>query len=223
MTSNHKQTKSDPSLDRFILLMDRYEKFVVLAGKKVRRAPPEKTKAIFLTTDDAHRERMITRLESEISIFEDTLGAGEALEDPARQLWRYLLKRKLVPCSDLFDKITKSDTIQVFGGDLRLLFASLNFFDHISFTLEQIFAETWQSAVSRDQQFVQQLFIDFTAIFSGDIRHTLRPSTPSHLIAEIGTESLLKSDIHIKWMSPLFLNEKVDSIIAIVGITNLEQ
>jgi hypothetical protein len=219
--SNPREQTIDRSFDYFRSLMNRYTDFVTLAGKHVRRAPPEKTEAIFREADEALQLRMIARLESEISIFEDMLGADETLENPARQLWRYFLKRKLVPCSDVLDKITSSDTVQVYGADLRLLFASLNFFDYISFTLEQIFSETWQSAVVRDPQYVQQLFADFTNIFSGEIRNTVKPATPAHLIEELETESLLKSDLIVKWMSPVFQNEKVDCIVAVVGITNL--
>jgi hypothetical protein len=218
--SNSSPAQFASPLDRFLFLMDRYEYFVAKAGTKIRRAPPEKTKAIFLSADQALKERMIGRLKSEISIFEDALGAGESLEDSGRQLWRYLIKRKLVPCSDLFDKISETDTVQVYGCDFRLLFASLNFFDYVSFTLEQIFSETWQSAVVRDPKVIQQLTADFTQIFSGEIRHTVEPSAPSHLIEEIETESLLKSDLHVKWMSPVFSNDKVDCIVSIVGITN---
>jgi hypothetical protein len=220
MESHSSLTLSTAPLDRFLFLMDRYEFFVTQAGKKVRRAPLEKTKAIFLSADQTLKDRMIIRLESEISIFEDSLGAKEALDDSGCQLWRYLLKRKLVPCSDLFDKISKTDTIQVYGGDFRLLFASLNFFDYISFTLEQIFSETWQSAVVRDAKVIQQLGVDFTQIFSGEIRNTVEPSAPPHLIEEVETESLLKSDLHVKWMSPVFANDKVDCVISIVGIIN---
>jgi hypothetical protein len=218
-------SKSNPArsvapIDHFLFLMDRYEYFVAQAGKKIRRAPPERTVAIFTSADQGLKERMIARLESEISIFEDTVVAREPLEDTGRQLWRYLIKRKLVPCSDLFDKISKTDTVQVYGNDFRLLFASLNFFDYISFTLEQIFSETWQNAVVRDPLIIQQLTVDFTQIFSGKIRNTVEPSAPPHLIEEVETESLLKSDLHVKWMSPVFANDKVDCIVSIVGIVN---
>jgi uncharacterized coiled-coil protein SlyX len=218
---NNPQLIPKSAEEHFVSLMDRYEKYVQLAGKKVRRAPPEKTRAIFRDADDAQKERMITRLESEISIFEDTLGAGEPLENGSRQLWRYLLKRRLVPCSDLFDKIGENDTIQVFGADLRLLFASLNFFDHVSFTLEQILAETWQSAVARDAHFVQQLVGDFGALFSSKTRHTIEAKTPPHLVEEVDTESLIKSTLHVKWMSPAYFNDEIECGIFVVGIDNL--
>jgi hypothetical protein len=215
------EIQHDLSFDRFRLLMDRYTAFVAQAGKFVRRAPPEKTEEIFHSADPAQRERMITRLETEISIFEDTLGAGEALENGSRQLWRYLLKRRLVPCSDMFDKISKDDTIQVYGTDLKLQFASLNFFDHVSFTLEQIFSETWQSAVTRDAKVSEGLYVEFTRLFSGEIRHSLNSNSPVHLIEEVDTESLLKSHLRVKWMSPVFLNDKVDSIISVVEVINI--
>ena len=201
--------------------MDQYEKFVGLAGKKVRRAPREKTELIFNLADNEQRERMIRRLETEISIFEDMLEAHEPLENPSRHLWRFLLKSRITPCSDLFDKISKTDTIQVFGRDLRLVFASLNLFDHVSFTLDQIFDETWQTAVKREEKIAQDLYVDFMQMFSGEIRQTTECKTPPHLVEEVGTEELVKSRLHIKWLSPAFSGDTVSCIISMVEIVNL--
>jgi hypothetical protein len=224
MTKVH-ELKSDASFDRIRSLLDRYTDFVTQAGKSVRRMSPAKLEALLRSLEPARLEGMIARLENEISIFEHMIVAKEPLANPARQLWRYLLATKQVPCSDLFDKIKPMDTIQVFGVDHRLLFASLNFYDHVSFTLEQVFCETWHQAVRRDRAVEETLYTLFMRIISGEIRHTMQ-GEPPHLVEEVDTELLLKSDLRVRWISPAFSKEndsKLVSIISVVEIFNHQE
>jgi len=209
------------SSDRIRLLLDRYSNFAAQAGKTVRRATPEKLQTTLLSMDDAQKDRMITRLETEIAVFEEMIRAGESLSNPGRQLWRYLLTTKQVPCSDLFDKIRQTDTIQVFGIDHRLLFASLNFYDYVSFTLEQVFTETWHRAVTRDQRVSEELYKELMMMISGEIRHTVEGKVPSHLVEEVDTELLIKSHLRVKWMSPTFSNEKNPHQMAVIAVVEL--
>jgi hypothetical protein len=221
MTRLH-EIKPDASFDRIRFLLDRYTDFVAQAGKSVRRMPSEKLETLLLIMEAPQRERMIARLENEVSIFENMLSSGESLGNPGRQLWRYLLATKQVPCSDVFDKIKPTDTIQVYGVDHRLLFASLNFYDHVSFTLEQIFCETWHQAVRRDPKVAEQLYTVFMRVISGEVDHTIE-GEPPHLIEEIDTELLLKSDLRIKWISPAFSkenNSKLVSVVSVIEISN---
>jgi hypothetical protein len=210
-----------PSAERIRFLLDRYAAFVAQAGKTVRRASPDKLQSIILSLDDAQKSRMIARLETEISVFEEMVRAKEALANPDRQLWRYLLTTKQIPCSDLFDKIKQTDTIQVFGIDHRLLFTSLNFYDYVSFTLEQLLTETWHQAVKRDQHVTEELYRELMLILSGEIRHTVEGKVPSHLVEEVGTESLIKTYLRVKWMSPTFSNDKSSHQVAIISIVEL--
>jgi len=186
----------------------------------------EKLEALLQSMESPQKERMIARIENEISIFEHMIVAKEPLANPARQLWRYLLTTKQVPCSDILDKIKPTDTIQVFGVDHRLLFASLNFYDYVSFTLEQVFCETWHQAVRRDPKVTEQLYTDFTRVISGEVRQTIASEPPAHLIEEVDTELLLKSDLRVKWISPAFSkenNSKLMSIISVVEISNHQE
>jgi hypothetical protein len=199
--------KRDSLTDRYCSLMDQYAQFVAKAGKKVRRASPEESRALFEGFDSAHQERAIERLETEIAIFQETVEAGEALANPSRQVWRYLMKTRQVPCSDVFDKIRMTDTIQVYGSDHRLSFVSLNFYDYVSFTLDQIFAETWHSAVRRDAEIEQRLFEALIKAFSGESRQTVEVDVPRHLVEEVESESLLQSWLLVKYISPIYRDD----------------
>jgi hypothetical protein len=219
------EIKPDASFNRIRSLLDRYSDFVAQAGKSVRRMSPEKLEALLQSLEPSRRDGMIARLENEVSIFENMLSAGESLENPARQLWRYLLTTKQVPCSDILDKINPTDTIQVYGVDHRLLFASLNFYDYVSFTLEQVFCETWHKAVRRERKVEETLYASFMRVISGEISHTIE-GEPPHLVEEIDTEMLLKSDLRVKWISPAFSkenNSKLVSIISVVEISNHQE
>jgi len=217
MTTLH-DLQPESSVDRFCSLLDRYEHFIKLAGKSVRRATPDKTRALFQSFVATEKVNVLKRLETEISIFEETVGASEALANPSRQLWRYLAKAKLIPCSDIFDKISDRDTIQVFNCHHRIDFVSLNFFDHVSFTLEQTFGEPWHTAVRRDAKVEQLLYEQFVRVFSGEIRKTTTVDNPWHCIEEVDTELNIKSQLHVKHLSPVYSQERLECVIAVVEL-----
>jgi hypothetical protein len=207
----------DPSVDRFRSLLDRYTEFSRRAGKHVRRSEPEKGRKMFLALPENQRELLLARLEKEIQIFEAATAAEEPLANPSRQLWRYLSMNGLTPCSDFFGKLSETDTIHVYSLDQLLVFVSLNFFDHVSYTLEQIFCQIWHQATRRDPAITEQLSVEVGRLIRSDAPRTFDPRNPWHLVEELDTELSFKYLLRVKWISPLFSDRKLAGFVAVVG------
>ncbi len=87
----------------------------------------------------------------------------------------------------------------------RQIFQNLRFFDFVSITLEQLFCSSWYDYSSRPPEIEKILFEEGLQLLSGQVRHTVQPSAPEHLIEEKNTADLLKVRILVKWGSPIFL------------------
>jgi hypothetical protein len=206
---------SDSSFDRFSSLLDRYADFLIHAGKPVRRATPEKARSLFSALEASHKTRIISRLEIEITLFEEIIAAGEKLTDSARFVWRYFTKCGGSPSSDIFGKIHEGDVVEIYSTEQIHLFQNLNFFDWVSSTLESIFCEPWFQTTKRDSEAQLLIYAAALRIITGEVRETLDPKVPWHLIEEIDTEMNLKFHLRLKWISPVFKNQQLESIIAI--------
>ena len=100
---------------RFLELLDRYEAYLRSAGKKVYRSAPAEGERLFLALSFEHRQRLISRLETELAFFDEAVANGERLTDSPQLVWRYFRKTGYTPCSDIFGKITDSDIVELYG------------------------------------------------------------------------------------------------------------
>ncbi len=153
-------------------------------------------------------------------MFEEAAAAAEPLNEPTRLMWRYFSKNGGTRCSDIFDKISNTDVVEVFNSEQQLCFVNFNFFEHVSFTLEQIFYMTWHHATKRDPAIQQRLLETSRRILAGEIRQTFDPGIPGHLVEEVDTQLLLKYQIHMKWASPVFTESKNSGFIVVLEVRN---
>jgi hypothetical protein len=208
-------SRSNDQFDRFFSLLDQYAFFLAQAQKPVRRSPKEKAAALFLALADDRRQRLISRLETDVAIFQEVLAAGEHLTDSRRLLWRYFVKKGGSPCSDLFGLIGDQDVVEVYSLDQTHLFQNLHFFDWVSVTIEQVFCQTWFEMTKRDLKFQQLIYAAAGRILSGEVRQTLLTEVPFHLVEEIDTEMNFKFYLRQKYLSPVFIDGRLQSIVAV--------
>jgi hypothetical protein len=205
---------------RLAELLNRYDYFLKQGGRSVRRAQPEELVRLLAALAPPAKIKILTRLETEISIFENMLEQGETTRNSSRQLWRFLAKSKLTPCSDVFDKVGPTDMLQVFNLDHTLLFMCTNFFDHVSFTLEQVFFKSWNQATHREKKHVELLQNAVGLITAGKIKNTFDPKNEWHEVQEVGSELLLKYQLRVKWISPVYTNGVLSHFLAIVACSS---
>lgn len=208
-------TLPDTPTERYLALLDRYALYASSAGKQIRRSTAAEGRRLFEKTSPERRAALLARLEVETRIFAEASEAGERLTDSRHLLWRHFRRSGLTPASDLFDKIGETDVVEVYGLDNIHLFQNLNFFDWIGFTLEQIYSETWYALTRRDPKIEKALHAFGARLVSGEIRGTVDPEIPWHLLEEIGTETLYKFYIRIKHVSPVFSGGALACFVAV--------
>jgi hypothetical protein len=206
----------------FLTLFDQYAGFIEQAGKKIHRARYEEARRMFSALEDAHRIRIIDRLEKDISLYGEILGAGEKLVDSRRLLWRYLAKSGLIPCSDIFDKLGDNDVVEVYSMEQVHLCQNFNFFDWVSVPLEKIFCEAWYKSTKREPAIEQRIYESAIRVFSGQVRTTLDPEVPWHRIDEVDSELLFSFELRLKWLSPVFEKGQVMGLISVSECKNLQ-
>jgi hypothetical protein len=209
------KAKSDSSTGTILSLLDRYAGFISLAGKKARRSSFDEGNRLISSLGEDQKVKIISRLQSDVLLFEETLGAKERLTDSPRLLWRYLVKSGLTPCSDIFGKIEETDVLNVYGLDQDLIFQNFSFFDWTSFTLEQIFFEKWYKATQRDPAVTRQVYEAAVKVFSGESKGTVDPEIPWHVVEEVESELLFQFHLRIKYISPLFVNQNIAGLLAV--------
>jgi hypothetical protein len=208
-------SQSKPLTEHYLALLDRYARFVTDAGKTLRRTSPEKARALFEGADELRRKALVARLEAEISIFEETLAAGEKLTDSRKLLWRHFSRSRFAPCSKLFDKIRDTDIVEIYGLDQIHLFQNLAFFDWISHTLEQVFCETWYTLSKRDPSIEKMLYEFGLRIAAGGVKETTDPGVPWHVVEELNSELMMKFHYKLKYVSPIYSTGQLCAFVVI--------
>lgn len=202
------------SVTRFLELLDRYEAYLRSAGKKVSRSAPAEGERLFLALSFEHRQRLISRLETELALFDEAVANGERLTDSPKLVWRYFRKTGYTPCSDIFGKITDSDIVELYGLEQMHLFQNLNFFDWVSTTLEQIYCLPWYQNSTREPAAEQSLANLAGKILAGEVPGTVHPDVGWHVVRECGEEAY-EFDFHIKWASPVHSDGRVVGILVV--------
>jgi hypothetical protein len=214
--------KTGSSTEQFEGLLDRYAGFVAMAGKKTYRSSSDESHRLFQALDETRRTRVIERLQSDISVYEEMIAAKEELTNSKRILWRFLSRAGITPCSDIFDKIGDTDIVEVYGPNHIHLSQNFNFFDWISVTLDRIFCEAWHETTRRDPIVAKTAYETISRIMTGEFRNTFDPQIPWHWLEELDSELLFKFQIHIKWASPIFYNRQVTGFILVNECRDLE-
>ena len=92
-------------------------------------------------------KKSVTRLE----VFEETRGEGFRLKDSPKLIWRSLIKLGWNPPSDIFDKIGDDDVIAIYDTEHTHVFQNLNFFEWMSFSLEELYSTPFYQYARREQ------------------------------------------------------------------------
>lgn len=173
----------------------------------------------FSNLPQAKQDEVLEYLRFYLELCMGQIAAGDRLSDNLSFTWRALKRLGFVPRSDLFNHLTDEDVIEIYNSDNRQLFRNLRFFDHCSYTLEELCTLEWWTLFERDQKITMKLFEAAEKIFRGEITETIIPTDiEPHIIKE--TQSLECNSVlyQVRCASPLYINRRPEGLICILKI-----
>ncbi len=150
-------------------------------------------------TEKAQR-KVLQVLSHQLDFFK--LAAEEGVRiDSSKLIWRALARMRMVPQSDLFDRIMDEDVVEVYHVDGTALFKNLQFFKYISMSLEEVYCLRWMDLA----KFPPQVFLFFLEMgFKLRVafyRHSFTPKFNRYTFVEkLGQRRSVA--VHLRWVSP---------------------
>ena len=170
----------------------------------------------FCALDSVRQTRVLHEIQNGIDLLEGSLKDGHSLLDSRQLLWRSLRHFGWTPNSDVFDFISDEDTVEVYSLDQIQTFRNLQFFRHISFTLEQIHTQPWFQLTRRQPAAEAAIAAAAAKIIRDGVKITLDLSdVPEHIAEEIGSLQELRFHIQMRCLSPVFHDGEIAAVIAV--------
>lgn len=154
---------------------------------------------------------IIKQLEITIMVCEDVHTRGERLRDPGRFAWAFFKHLALTPPSDLGNRIHHGCLFEVYNTHHQLLFASLEFFEVCSYSLEDLYCRPWMDLFVRENQEIGQTVLKLVEdmvegeyLVTTDLNHL-----PAHVVRESSAPDLRWVEIQPRFFSPVFAQGRV--------------
>jgi hypothetical protein len=213
MHSVSKLLKISDRVSRFRELCLLYCDFMKREGVLVRPFL-DPTLPVFSKYEPALQDQITRGIVADLEIFESMQSEGHSLRDTPKLVWRYMNKLGLIPQSDIFDKITDDDIVEVYlvaDGAQSQVFRNLKFLDCVSFTIDQIFGADWRVTTTRDEKVAGKIMEIAIGIMTEQITSTLAVHSliERHIVQEVDSPELFTISIQMKYMSPVRQNGKV--------------
>jgi hypothetical protein len=140
---------------------------------------------------------------------------GEKPVDSAKLLWRSLNRLGWRPLSDIFDKIESDDVVEIYSDANLQVFRNMNFFRHITISLEEICTHPWYQIAEMDKAATEYYATLAPKMKNNSITETYRTPIPKYLAKELmGEKKVL--EITPRWMSPVFAGSQCVGMISLV-------
>lgn len=142
------------------------------------------------------------------------LGDGGDAADEKALLWRFIRRMGYTPTSDIFDLITDEDYLEIYDNEGQQVYRSLNYFDLVSFTIEDLVTLNWKTDFKRDRMVLLNL-IEVTLRFATGTLHKTYAcdKVPKHHVQEMIGQKYLH-ELGLKYISPLKVAGKTVAIVA---------
>lgn len=209
------QTKIAESLNQeFMSLTEELSRWLAAEGIRCQSYTPGLPHFSKLSVDK--RADIVQSVRFYKELCQEQTNEGYKITDSLVLTWRALNKLGLTPRSDLFDKVTDEDIIEVYAGDGRQLYRNFKFFDFCSYTMEDLYSLEWWSLYNRDEAITAKLYAIVGRIFSGELDTTVVPDCPPHIVSETSSVEKMRMEYEPRMISPLYHNRVVTAVIAIV-------
>jgi hypothetical protein len=207
------QTIADP-IARFRALLEYFAEIAALEGT-IKQPYTSPELLLFQKMKPTQQEEAIRLLTLTLEVFDETRAEGYRLKDNPQLLWRCLRRLKMTPRSDVFDRISDTDVVEVYSPEYLGIFRNLQFYDKVSYPIEDVFCEDLWALSEREPVAAAQLREVAQRFFEGQIQETYDPQIPEHLVWETKSPLLFDISVKIKFLSPLFSNGNLCGTLAV--------
>src|SRR5262249_8910344 len=148
---------------------------------------------VFSALPQEKKQDAIAFLTRELEVYEGMRAEKLSLRDSPKLLWRMLNRLGLAPLPDVFDKIENEDSIEVYLIDStghHQVFRNLKWFEHISFTIEQLASADWRLSASREEKYLRQLNQIISDLMAGKYESSFVPDVDDHELIEVDSPDL---------------------------------
>lgn len=158
--------------------------------------------------------------------YNEILEAQAASEDePVREkdlMWKFLAKMRYAPTSDIFDRISDGQYIEIYDLEGDQVYRSLNYFDMVSFSIDDILNLNWKRHYKRNGRVNLSLLGLMARVFTGQFKTTYDcMKVPVHQVSETIAGHYV-FELNIRYISPLKQNGKCVAAIVVSNTRRLK-
>jgi hypothetical protein len=191
--------------DKFVELALKIVEYAHQAGCAVR--PLSYGSAPYFSAQTAEKKRdILSGMQVFVEICQLTLANGKKLDDARSLIWYGLSHLEMRFTSDLFDKITDGDIVEVYTSDNIQILRNFKFFEYTSYTIEDVYCRPWTDLFIRhDLEKASETLAVMKKMITKEISSTISLEyIGTHKIEEALSPFKYQYDYTIKYLSPLY-------------------
>lgn len=193
------------SSSQFIEFAHKIASYAYQAGCTV--TPFHQTDVPYFNSQSSEKKlEILAAMKVFVEICQLTLANDKRLNDTKALTWYALKHLNMRFTSDLFDKISDDDILEVYTYDNIQVFRNFKFLDLISYTIEDIFCRPWPELfVRHDLQKLSDVLAVIRKMATRQINETVSLEyLGAHQISEAHSALRYKYNYIVKHLSPLY-------------------
>lgn len=216
----HKLSSATAYVDDFKALTEKLCRMFEMEG--VHCKPYVEGLPHFRNMEVSEQKYVVDNLRFYVELCLEQMLDGFKLSDNLSFTWRAFRKLHFVPRSDLFNEVTDSDVLEIYSKDMCQLYRNLRFYEHCSYSLEELYCLKWWTLFQRDEKITQSLMESVTQVLSGESEGNVYPNVGPHIVQELSSEAKLVNRYEPRLLSPLFCNKKVEGLFVVMRLAVLD-
>lgn len=165
----------------------------------------------FSQMTEGDREHVLWQLETLRSVLDSVQAERDRLRSARSLTWGFLKHMKYTVPTELFHWLDDSDHVDAYSADHKMLFASLEVFRFLSYSLEDFYCRPWTKLFKRDRQGVHEALFSL----SNNVLKGLHPGivstdyVPTHVTIETESKHAKRIIQRPRFFSPLYENGRI--------------
>jgi hypothetical protein len=163
------------------------------------------------------RQEILHALSVCVKVCEMTRAQKKSLADSQVLVWNAIKEFGLRPPSDFFSYVTPDCVIELHSPEDIQLFRNFNFYRYCSYTLEELYSDSWDRLYDRPSSILQHMMAFVGKVYGGKVSSTVNPEIPTYHARELHSEQRYTVEVQWLWAAPLF-QEGTSTPVATIAI-----